>query len=168
MRSSLPLEDVSKCRFWLHPRRCVRMVKMQGDEDEGAGSVVKYMTKPESDSNEADWLLWNTAWLSTKLSLVVSVVVKSNSTPTLLTFLRTRTMFKELLFRSEKTEILGRLPRIFGSIKKLPTLGRFSWFLLPKKEGRLFLIPNFAAQNAAHELESFCRTQNCEQNLRTT
>ena len=33
------------------------MVKMQGDEDEGAGSVVKYMTKPESDSNEADWLL---------------------------------------------------------------------------------------------------------------
>ena len=39
------------------PRRCVRMAKMQGAEDEGAGSVLKYMTKPESDSNEADWLL---------------------------------------------------------------------------------------------------------------
>ena len=51
------LEGVSKCTFWLHPRRCVRMAKMQGDEDEGAGSVLKYMTKPESDSNEADWLL---------------------------------------------------------------------------------------------------------------
>ena len=38
-------------------RRCVRMAKMQGAEDEGAGSVLKYMTKPESDSNEADWLL---------------------------------------------------------------------------------------------------------------
>ena len=34
--------------------RCVRMVKMQGTEDEGAGSVLKYMTKPESDSNAAD------------------------------------------------------------------------------------------------------------------
>ena len=35
------------------------MAKMQGaeDEDEGAGSVLKYMTKSESDSNEADWLL---------------------------------------------------------------------------------------------------------------
>ena len=43
--------------FWLPPRRCVRMAKMQGAEDEGAGSVLKYMTKPESDSNEADWLL---------------------------------------------------------------------------------------------------------------
>ena len=50
-------EGVSKCTFWLHPRRCVRMAKMQGAEDEGAGSVLKYMTKPESDSNEADWLL---------------------------------------------------------------------------------------------------------------
>ena len=30
------------------------MAKMQGAEDEGAGSVLKYMTKPESDSNEAD------------------------------------------------------------------------------------------------------------------
>ena len=40
-----------------HPRRCVRMAKMQGAEDEGAGSVLKYMTKPETDSNEADWLL---------------------------------------------------------------------------------------------------------------
>ena len=33
------------------------MAKMQGAEDECAGSVLKYMTKPESDSNEADWLL---------------------------------------------------------------------------------------------------------------
>ena len=30
------------------------MVKMQGAEDEGAVSVLKYMTKPESDSNAAD------------------------------------------------------------------------------------------------------------------
>ena len=30
------------------------MVKMQGAEDEGAGSVLKYMTKPEDDSNAAD------------------------------------------------------------------------------------------------------------------
>ena len=37
------------------------MAKMQGAEDEGAGSVLKYMTKPESDSNEADWLLCHTA-----------------------------------------------------------------------------------------------------------
>ena len=28
-------------------RRCVRMAKMQGAEAEGAGSVLKYMTKPE-------------------------------------------------------------------------------------------------------------------------
>ena len=49
-------EGVSKCTFWLHPRRCVRMAKMQGTEDESAGSVLKYMTKSESDSNEADWL----------------------------------------------------------------------------------------------------------------
>ena len=41
----------------VRPRRCVRMAKMQGAEDEGAGCVLKYMTKPESDSNEADWLL---------------------------------------------------------------------------------------------------------------
>ena len=40
-----------------HTRRCVRMVKMQGAEDEGAGSVLKYMTKPEDDSNAADWPL---------------------------------------------------------------------------------------------------------------
>ena len=40
---------------------CVRMAKMQGVEDEGVGSVLKYMTKPESDSNAADWLLWHTA-----------------------------------------------------------------------------------------------------------
>ena len=33
------------------------MVKMQDAEDEDAGSVLKYMTKIESDSNEADWLL---------------------------------------------------------------------------------------------------------------
>ena len=41
----------------VRPRRCVRMAKMQGAEDEGAGCVLKYMTKPESDSNAADWLL---------------------------------------------------------------------------------------------------------------
>ena len=50
-------EGVSKCTFWIHPRRRVRMAKMQGAENEDAGSVLKYMTKPESDSNEADWLL---------------------------------------------------------------------------------------------------------------
>ena len=33
------------------------MAKMQGAEDEGEGSVLKYMTKTESNSNEADWLL---------------------------------------------------------------------------------------------------------------
>ena len=33
------------------------MVKMQGAEDEVEGSVLKYMTKPEDDSNAADWLL---------------------------------------------------------------------------------------------------------------
>ena len=33
------------------------MAKMRGTEDEGVGSGLKYMTKPESDSNEADWLL---------------------------------------------------------------------------------------------------------------
>ena len=33
------------------------MAKMQGTEDEGAGSILKYMTKPESDSNAADWLI---------------------------------------------------------------------------------------------------------------
>ena len=38
-------------------QRCVRMVKMQGAEDEVEGSVLKYMTKPEDDSNAADWLL---------------------------------------------------------------------------------------------------------------
>ena len=51
------MEDVSKCTFWLHPRRCVRMAKMQDAENESAESVLKYMTKPESDSNAADWLL---------------------------------------------------------------------------------------------------------------
>ena len=48
---------MSKCTFWIHPRKCVRMAKMQGAEDEGAGSVLKNMTKPESNSNEAVWLL---------------------------------------------------------------------------------------------------------------
>ena len=33
------------------------MAKMQDAEDEGGESVLKYMTKPESDSNAADWLL---------------------------------------------------------------------------------------------------------------
>ena len=33
------------------------MGEMQRAEDEGAGSVLKYMTKPESDGNAADWLL---------------------------------------------------------------------------------------------------------------
>ena len=30
---------------------------MQGAEEKGAGSVRKYMTKPESDGNAVDWLL---------------------------------------------------------------------------------------------------------------
>ena len=38
-------------------QRCVRMVKMQGTEDEDAESVLKYMTKPDDDSNAADWPL---------------------------------------------------------------------------------------------------------------
>ena len=46
-----------KMQILTHTRRCVRMVKMQGAEDEGAGSVLKYMTKPEDDSNAADWPL---------------------------------------------------------------------------------------------------------------
>ena len=33
------------------------MSEMQGAEEKGAGSVRKYMTKTESDGNEADWLL---------------------------------------------------------------------------------------------------------------
>ena len=33
------------------------MGEIQGAKDEGAGSVRKYMTKPESDGNAADWLL---------------------------------------------------------------------------------------------------------------
>ena len=125
-----------KMHIWIHPQRCVRMAKMQGAEDEGAGSVLKYMTKPESDSNEADWLLWNTAWLSTKLSLVVSVVVKSNSTPTLLTFLRTRTMFKELLFWSEKQKFLVGY-REFSVVLKIYRLwGAFlGFFFRKRKEG---------------------------------
>ena len=39
------------------PQRSVRLAMMQGAEDEGAGSVLKYMTKPEDDSNAADWPL---------------------------------------------------------------------------------------------------------------
>ena len=39
------------------------MVKMQGTEDEGTGSVLKYMTKPESDSHAADCPLWHSALL---------------------------------------------------------------------------------------------------------
>ena len=39
----------------------LRMVKMPGAEDEGAGSVLKYMTKPESDGNATDWLFSRTA-----------------------------------------------------------------------------------------------------------
>ena len=46
-----------KMHILTHTRRCVRMVKMQGAEDEGAGSVLKYMTMPEDDSNAADWPL---------------------------------------------------------------------------------------------------------------
>ena len=34
---------------------------MQGAEDEDAGSVPKYITKPKSDSNAADWPLWHAA-----------------------------------------------------------------------------------------------------------
>ena len=30
------------------------MVEMQGAEGEGAGSVLKYMTKPEAEGNAAD------------------------------------------------------------------------------------------------------------------
>ena len=30
------------------------MVEMQGAKGEGAGSVLKYMTKPEAEGNEAD------------------------------------------------------------------------------------------------------------------
>ena len=33
------------------------MSEMQDAEEEGAGSVLKYMTKPESDGNAVDWLL---------------------------------------------------------------------------------------------------------------
>lgn len=33
------------------------MAKMQGAKDEGAGSVLKYLTKPEIDNHAADWLL---------------------------------------------------------------------------------------------------------------
>ena len=33
------------------------MSEMPGAEEKGAGSVRKYMTKPEPDGNAADWLL---------------------------------------------------------------------------------------------------------------
>ena len=33
------------------------MNEMQGAEEKGAGSVRKYMTKPEPDGNAADWPL---------------------------------------------------------------------------------------------------------------
>ena len=33
------------------------MAKMQGAKDEGAGSVLKYMAKPETDKRASDWLL---------------------------------------------------------------------------------------------------------------
>ena len=36
------------------------MSEMQGAEEKGAGSVRKYMTKTESDGNEADWPLSRT------------------------------------------------------------------------------------------------------------
>ena len=32
-------------------------LRCKAPKDEGAGSVLKYMTKPKSDSNAADWLL---------------------------------------------------------------------------------------------------------------
>ena len=38
-------------------RRCVRMAKMQGDEEEGAGSVLKYMSKSEDVRDASDWPL---------------------------------------------------------------------------------------------------------------
>ena len=49
------------------------MVKMQGTEDEGAGSVLKYMTKPESDSNAADWPLWHADLLTVQPSRLDSL-----------------------------------------------------------------------------------------------
>ena len=33
------------------------MAKMQDANDEGAGSVLKYMANPEIDNHAADWLL---------------------------------------------------------------------------------------------------------------
>ena len=51
------LRGCVKMQILTRTQRCVRMVKMQGAEDEGAGSVLKYMTKPEDDSNAADWPL---------------------------------------------------------------------------------------------------------------
>ena len=50
------------------------MAKMQGAEDEGAESVLKYMTKPESDSNEADWLLSHTVSNLFHTQSVISVL----------------------------------------------------------------------------------------------
>ena len=36
-------------------------LRCKAPKDESAGSVLKYMTKPKSDNNEADWLLLHTA-----------------------------------------------------------------------------------------------------------
>ena len=49
-------EGVSKYKFLEQTQRCIRIVKMQGAEVEGKGSVLQYMTEPEVDSNAADWL----------------------------------------------------------------------------------------------------------------
>ena len=65
------------------------MVKMQGTEDEGAGSVLKYMAKPESDSNAADWPLWHADLLTVQtfrldsllLSLSLCLFVSSSFSP---------------------------------------------------------------------------------------
>lgn len=38
------------------------MAKMQDAKDEGAGSVLKNMAKPETDNHAADWLLCHTAF----------------------------------------------------------------------------------------------------------
>ena len=49
------------------------MVKLQGAEDEGAGSVLKYMTKPKSDSYAADWPLWHADLLTVQPSRLDSL-----------------------------------------------------------------------------------------------
>ena len=64
----------------LHPgflfcnrRRCVRIVKTQSAEDDGSGSVLKYMTKPKSDSYAADWPLWHADLLTVQPSRLDSL-----------------------------------------------------------------------------------------------